>query len=120
MAKQQPQYDEDSDEPVVVDTRPRYELIEKAYINDTLHEIGAKITYEGQPGWHMKPLNKAAKELVAQHFPNGQSFMDPILSMTQIVPEKQTLDQAAVINTLTAQIAILTAQMSAMQKPAKA
>ena len=63
---------------------PRYELTAQAYIDDVLHEIGARITYIGKPGWHMKPINNEARALVAKHYPNGQAFIDPVEQMAQI------------------------------------
>lgn len=62
-------------------TTPEYELTEKAYINDVLHEVGAHIKYEGIPGYHMVPINDAAKAMVKKH---PSKFTDPILAMTAV------------------------------------
>lgn len=58
---------------------PQYELTERAYIDDVLHEPGAKIHYKGVPGHHMQPLNAAAKQMCKDH---GKPYVDPIEAMT--------------------------------------
>lgn len=60
---------------------PEYELTESAYIDDTLYSAGQKIKYEGQPGYHMEPVNAAAKAM-KKKFPSDH--IDPILTMTAI------------------------------------
>jgi hypothetical protein len=60
---------------------PKYRLTECAYINDILYEPGAIITYEGVPGWHMEPANKAARLMKEKH---PSEYRDPILEMTKI------------------------------------
>jgi hypothetical protein len=71
--------------------KPRYQLTERAYINDVLHdpesrpmddETGERkpliITFEGIPGPHMKPVNKAAEEMVKKH---PIIMADPVLAL---------------------------------------
>ncbi|TDY26299.1 hypothetical protein B0G81_6809 [Paraburkholderia sp. BL6665CI2N2] len=59
---------------------PRYELTEQAYLrteNDNferLHEEGATIEFRGVPGYHMVPLNDAAKAMIAKHKPKQFDF----------------------------------------------
>lgn len=77
---------------------PRYRLTAKAYINDRLldpesmavdpdSEDGERkpliISYEGVPGWHMEPVNDAARAMKAK----APKYSDPILAMTSITAE---------------------------------
>ncbi|AIY40185.1 hypothetical protein LT85_1027 [Collimonas arenae] len=59
----------------------RYELTEAAYIDDKLLVAGQQIEYAGMPGYHMVPLNDAAKAMFKKH---GKEFVDPILALTAI------------------------------------
>ena len=59
---------------------PRYELTEKAYINDVLLEVGQEVDYEGVPGHHMEPVNDSARAAKAV----APVYMDPILALTAI------------------------------------
>ncbi|NIF51409.1 hypothetical protein [Burkholderia sp. Ax-1724] len=59
---------------------PRYELTEQAYLrmeNDNferLHAEGETIEFRGVPGYHMVPLNEAAKAMCAKHKPKQFDF----------------------------------------------
>lgn len=59
---------------------PQYELTEAAYIDDKYLEAGAKITYQGEPGHHMAPLNAAAEAAKKK----ARNYLDPILAMTAV------------------------------------
>lgn len=54
---------------------PKYRLTERAYLKadgdhfESLHEEGEEIEYRGVPGYHMEPINAAAKRMVEKHKP---------------------------------------------------
>lgn len=85
--------------------KPRYQLTEKAYINDRLYdpetmpyeEAGDDenesprrkpllITYEGIPGAHMTPVNAAAKAMCEKYKEQHTRSLNPVNSLT-ITPE---------------------------------
>jgi hypothetical protein len=59
---------------------PRYELTEQAYLKaedesfERLHEPKTQIDFRGIPGFHMTPLNEAAKAMVEKHPPKSLDF----------------------------------------------
>ena len=64
---------------------PKYKLTEPAYLDDTLYEAEAVITFEGIPCHYMEPMNEAAE--AAKNSPEGvkaAKFLDPILAMTNV------------------------------------
>lgn len=64
---------------------PRYKLTERAYLDDTLHEADAVITFTGIPCHYMEPMNDAARK--AKATPEGvkaAKFLDPITAMTNV------------------------------------
>lgn len=83
--------------------KPRYRLTEKAYLGDILYEPELKpwkkdtdpenpereplfVFFEGRPGPHMKPVNKAAEAMYAKYPPVD---VDPIAALS-IVGEEGT------------------------------
>lgn len=59
---------------------PKYKLTERAYLKadgdqfEMLHEEGAEIEFRGVPGYHMQPVNAAAKRMVDKHKPQNFDF----------------------------------------------
>lgn len=59
---------------------PRYRLTERAYLKEDgdkferLVEEGEEIEFRGVPGYHMEPLNAAAKAMVEKHKPQQMDF----------------------------------------------
>ena len=78
---------------------PKYKLTEKAYIDDTLYEADAVITFHGIPCHYMEPVNAAARK--QKESPEGAkaaTFLDPILSMTNVsAPAGGTADLAEML-----------------------
>lgn len=85
--------------------KPRYQLTEKAYINDRLldpenmpyeeaqgdeNELPKRkpliITYEGIPGAHMTPVNAAAKAMCEKHKEQHTRSLNPISTLL-VTPE---------------------------------
>ncbi len=66
---------------------PRYRLAAAAHISPApgqrvqFLDAGAEIIHNGVPGWHMEPINDAARAAVKKTFPDGQ--VDPERSMLQ-------------------------------------
>jgi hypothetical protein len=60
---------------------PRYVLTEPAYIDDRLYAAEQEVTFEGIPGYHMTPINDAAKAMKKKH---NKEYLDPILAMTSV------------------------------------
>ena len=73
-------------------SRPRYQLIEKAYIDDILHDPESRpmdpeteerkpllVYFDGIPGPHMIPVNEAAKKMVEKH---PTVMQDPIAALS--------------------------------------
>jgi hypothetical protein len=60
---------------------PRYKLTEAAYIDDKLYQEGDTINYDGIPGYHMEPLDKAAEDM-KKKYPSVKP--DPIAEMTDL------------------------------------
>ena len=66
---------------------PRYRLAEKAYIDDILYDPESpnpdlhEVNYEGVPGWHMEPVNEAARLTKEKH---PSTYYDPIGDLTKI------------------------------------
>lgn len=67
---------------------PQYKLTEPAYIHDVLYEAGATIWFDGIPGYHMEPLNDAARDMIEKHKPRHS---DPIRDLTVLGPEATVL-----------------------------
>ena len=84
---------------------PKYQLLEPAYINETLYEserqpmITGKETGEeirrpiiitclGRPGAHMKPVNAAAEHMYKKHPP---ATLNPIDKLSIIGPEAEVI-----------------------------
>lgn len=59
---------------------PRYKLTEAAYLKseddrfERMYEAGEEIEFRGVPGYHMEPVNAAAKAMVRQHKPEQFDF----------------------------------------------
>jgi hypothetical protein len=68
MARSAPTEPTDDDEPEQPEV-PQYKLTEPAYINDRLYAADELIYFTGVPGYHMAPVNKAAKAMVEKHKP---------------------------------------------------
>jgi hypothetical protein len=66
---------------------PRYRLTEKAYIDDILYDPESpnpalhEVDYKGVPGWHMEPVNEAARMMKEKH---PSTYYDPISGLTKI------------------------------------
>lgn len=60
---------------------PLYKLTEAAYIDDKLFPEGATINFDGIPGYHMEPMDKAAEAMKQKH-PSVKP--DPIAEMTDL------------------------------------
>lgn len=60
---------------------PKYRLEECAYINDVMYEKEAVIEWRGIPGWHMEPVNDAARAMKDKH-PSVRP--DPIADLTSL------------------------------------
>lgn len=93
--------------------RPRYELTEKAYIDDVLYdpqepnhpvskvkraineETGDMkplvIEFDGIPGPHMIPVNDCAKAMVAEHSVQHGRNLNPVDSLTIVGPAAKML-----------------------------
>lgn len=89
--------------------KPRYQLTEKAYINDRLldpelmafeendssdeNELPKRkpllITYEGIPGAHMIPVNAAAKAMCEKHKDHHTRSLNPVNSLTVVGPSAE-------------------------------
>ena len=67
---------------------PRYKLTDRAYLNDTMYEKGAEITWHEPPAWYMEPINASAKEQVKKHKP---VHTDPINTLTIINQQTTTV-----------------------------
>lgn len=86
--------------------KPRYQLLEKAYINDRMYDPESMpfeendsgdenelpqrkpliIVYEGIPGAHMTPVNDAAKAMVEKHKEQHGRSLNPVNSLTILGP----------------------------------
>lgn len=71
--------DQQGNEPQSRDV-PRYKLTEAAYLRteedrfERMCQAGEEIEFRGLPGYHMEPLNAAAKAMVAKHKPEQLDF----------------------------------------------
>ena len=45
--------------------QPRYRVAERSFIDNVLVEPGGEVTYTGEPGEHLQPLNASAEKAVA-------------------------------------------------------
>jgi hypothetical protein len=72
---------------------PRYRLTEPAYIDDQLLEAGREINFEGIPGYHMEPLDDAAREMKAKY---PSQYVDPITSLQTVGVAPDPKDAALV------------------------
>jgi hypothetical protein len=79
---------------------PQYKLSEPAYIDDILYDTGATIKYRGVPGYHMEPVNDAAREMKEKHPSN---YVDPIVAMTDLkMADAGALQMADLVGTAVA------------------
>lgn len=60
---------------------PKYKLTAQAYIDDKLLEPDTVIVYHGVPGWHMEPVNDAARAMKKKH---PSKYVDPIIELTDV------------------------------------
>lgn len=80
---------------------PQYRLTEPAYINDQLFDQGAVdagaaiIFFEGVPGYHMFPLNDAARAMVKKHNPQRVDPLDALTVVAAPVAAAATAASAA-------------------------
>lgn len=66
---------------------PKYRLEEVAYIGDVMYEKEAVIEWHGIPGWHMEPVNEAAKAMKAKHPSSRPSPIDEMTNLNSSVAE---------------------------------
>lgn len=91
--------------------KPRYQLTEKAYINDRLYDPESMpfeendsgdedslpqrkpliVAYEGIPGAHMVPVNAAAKAMVEKHKEQHSRSLNPVNNLTVVGPSAETI-----------------------------
>lgn len=83
------------------DEAPRYRLTRPAHIAPVpgqrvqFMDAGREIVYEGIPGFHMEPINEAAKAAVKKTFKGGEQI-DPeraaiqSLATSRFDPDKRT------------------------------
>lgn len=66
---------------------PRYKLTQPAYIDDIYYDPESRdprfqeVNYLGIPGYHMEPVNAAARTMKEKH---PSTHTDPILAMTDM------------------------------------
>jgi hypothetical protein len=78
---------------------PRYQVLERCYINDTMFDPTTRpwdedtderkplyITYSGIPGPHLKPANDAARAMTELHAARMQN-VNPLNKLTQVTPD---------------------------------
>lgn len=46
---------------------PRYRVLEKSFLNNRIHEEGAEVEFDGNPGSNLEPLDAAARKAVAEY-----------------------------------------------------
>lgn len=66
---------------------PRYRLTEKAYLNDTLMDVDAEVDFTGIPGYYMKPLNQAAKDMLKKYPPREMNVVEMMTPLVEKKPE---------------------------------
>ena len=97
------------------DNRPQYRLTAESYIEDHLLQPGALVRYEEVPGWHMEPVNAAAKAKCNALWPNGRPpYVDPIQSMSMTTKPTEESMTLKLMTTMMEQMAAQTAALSAL------
>jgi len=76
---------------------PKYRLEEVAYIGDVMYEKGAEIEWRGIPGWHMEPVNEAAKVMKEKHPSERPSPIDEMTNLNQKAGETSVGELVAVL-----------------------
>lgn len=90
--------------------KPRYQLTEKAYINDRMYDPETMafepdtgdedempkrkpliVVYEGIPGAHMLPVNAAAKAMCEKHKAQYERSLNPVNNLTVVGPTAEMI-----------------------------
>ncbi len=69
----------------------KYKLTGPVFVNDTYHNEGEIINFDGRPNGNMIPLDDAAKKAKAKAPPS----VDPILALTEPVKKPEVIEEVS-------------------------
>mgnify|MGYP000001570768 FL=1 len=100
---------------------PKYEVLEKSFIDNHIVEVGAVIEFDGLPGRNLKPLDAEGEAKAIEAEKAAEKAMQALIANTRALGQADPNDFAATVaSAVAAQMAQIVAELKAAEpeKPA--
>lgn len=99
---------------------PKYEVLEKSFIDNHLVDVGTVIDFDGLPGRNLKPLDAEGEAKVVEAEKAAHDAMQALIANTRALGQADPNDFAtAVAAAVGAQMAQIVAELKAAAEPEK-